>query len=250
MTIASPVAATSRDSHLSWADLPVFQADQRVLDRNRIFSASRKDPMVGAIDMLRTRLRQALTTRGWSRVGITSATKGCGKTFLSCNLGFSFARDRVFRTLLVDLDLRNPSVAKTLGIKDPGRFAAILEQAVSPLDGIKRVGHGLAVMANATPLKTPAETMQDPRLIAALDTVFETLSPNLVLYDLPPILVCDDVLAFQDQLDGLLVVARGGLTTAREIREIERLIEDRLPLIGVVLNEAEDGRAERYAGYY
>ncbi|MFV0245144.1 MAG: hypothetical protein ACK5IB_09025 [Qingshengfaniella sp.] len=137
-----------------------------------------------------------------------------------------------------------------MGLLNPPAFSAVVDDPEAIIGGIVGVDRGLAVWGNAAPISHPAETLQDPALRVTFDRVFEALSPDLVLYDLPPILVCDDVLAFQDQLDGLLLVARGGVTTAQDVREVEMLTEGKLPLVAVVMNEAEDGRAERYAEYY
>jgi protein-tyrosine kinase len=86
------------------------------LEQNRIISASRHNPAHVAFDVLRTRLIQGLAEQGWRRVVITSPTKDCGKTFISTNLAISLSRQERLRTVLMDLDLRNPSVAPLLGV--------------------------------------------------------------------------------------------------------------------------------------
>jgi Mrp family chromosome partitioning ATPase len=76
--------------------------------------------------------------------------------------------------------------------------------------------------------------------------MMEELDPDVVLYDLPPALAFDDVIAFKRHFDGVLMVIGGGATKAAEVHEAMRRIGDDVPLLGVVLNQAED---ETRAGY-
>jgi Mrp family chromosome partitioning ATPase len=65
------------------------------------------------------------------------------------------------------------------------------------------------------------------------------LSPHVVLFDLPPVLAQDDVLALKPHLDCILMVAGGGVTTQRDLREAGQRLGEDLPILGVVLNMAE-----------
>ena len=106
----------------AWERLRTVTLDRRHLTRHRVIAADRVDPAHVAFDVLRTRLLQTLRARGWRRVAITSPTQGCGKTFVAANLAFSLSRRASCRTVLLDLDLRIPSLAAVLGVA-PGRVA-------------------------------------------------------------------------------------------------------------------------------
>jgi Mrp family chromosome partitioning ATPase len=95
-----------------------------------------------------------------------------------------------------------------------------------------------------------AELMQDPLADEALSRMMAELDPDIVLYDLPPALAFDDVIAFKAHFDGVLMVVGGGATTADEVREVMRRLGEDVPLLGVVLNQAEgeDGKGYTY-GY-
>ena len=99
-----------------WDRLPLLRPNADTLERGRLVSLSRSDNSHVAFDMMRTRMIQLMRAKNWTTVAITSPTAGCGKTTVSLNLTFSLANQRDCRTLLVDLDLRKPQVAKTLGI--------------------------------------------------------------------------------------------------------------------------------------
>lgn len=111
-----------------------------------------------------------------------------------------------------------------------------------------RIAPNLAVGLNAAPVPDASELLQEPRTAATLAAMQEALRPDVVLYDLPPALLCDDLIAFLPQVDGVLLVAGGGITRAEDVRRCERLLADQTPLLGMILNKAEDARLESY-GY-
>ena len=90
------VYPTARDLWDSLSPLPV---DPAMLERNLVITAARTDPAHAAFDVLRTRLVQALSDNGWHRVGITSPTRDCGKTFTAVNLAITLSRYDNCRTL-------------------------------------------------------------------------------------------------------------------------------------------------------
>lgn len=67
-----------------------------------------------------------------------------------------------------------------------------------------------------------------------------------MIYDMPPALVCDDLLAVSGQIDAVLLVVDGTKTSPEDIRRCEELIADTLPLMGVVMNRSQDLRLGRY----
>ena len=80
-----------------------------------------------------------------------------------------------------------------------------------------------------------------------MTTLRELLQPDVVLIDTPPALSSDDVLSLSDEVDAVLLVVDGTVTTPEDVRACERLFEGRLPLLGTVLNRAQDRAMDRYA---
>lgn len=235
------------DCEASWQALAPVVLDSRHLDQERVISAGRTEPAHMAFDVLRTRLLQALQARGWRRVAVTSPTQGCGKTFVIANLALSLARRQSCRTVLMDMDLRLSRVAGVLGVKRPESMHAFLTGQRNLAHHLVRIGDNLALGLNDKPVPDAAELMQEPSAHAALDEMQAALDPDVILFDLPPILCCDDAIAFLPQVDGVLLVAGGGVTRADEIRHCERLLGDQHPLLGVILNKAEDASIRPYA---
>lgn len=231
-----------------WRTLAPIALSAEAREDGRLISHDRSDPAHISFDMLRTRAAHALKVRGWSRIAVTSPTKGCGKTFVAANLALSLARARTLSVGLFDMDLRLPGLAKLLGVPDPGDLVDLLTGRVA-IDGhMRTLGEGLAVALNDGSVRHPAELLQDPHTGQALSQLQAQLGLGVMIYDMPPMLACDDVLAFIGEVDCVLLVAGGGITRADEITRCEKLLEDRAPILGVVLNRAEDPDIGRY--YY
>jgi Mrp family chromosome partitioning ATPase len=248
---AEPVVVQAPDSVAeTWAKLPTLTLDPTVLDRNLVVAASRKERAHAPFDVLRTKLLHVLSERNWRRVGVTSPTKGCGKSFVAVNLAISLARYESCRTVLLDMDLRLSSIARRLGVREPASMGDYLRGLIPLEDYFRRVGpnpfrigSSLAIGMNGRPEPFASELFHEP----CLSRIDAALAPRAVLFDLPPALAFDDVLALKPHLDCVLIVAGGGMTTARELRETSRRLGDDLPIVGVILNKAEgEGTMDYY----
>jgi Mrp family chromosome partitioning ATPase len=83
---------------------------------------------VAAYRMLRTRMLHRIRAQKWTTIGITSTAPGDGKTLTALNLSFSLAREKNSEVVLLDLDMRNPSICKTLDIAPPRELRDFFEQ--------------------------------------------------------------------------------------------------------------------------
>ncbi len=243
---SAPAGARRASVADPWLALDEITLDPRALLRERIVTRDKSDPAHIAFDALRTRLLKALHDNRWSRVAITSPTKGCGKTMVSCNLAFSLARQPETRCMLVDLDLRAPQVAHRLGQRGAHAIEPYLLGEVAPRDYFRRDGANLAVGFNTARVWNAAELVQSRRVAETLAAGLELYRPNVVIFDMPPMLTSDDVLAFLPNVDGVLLVVGGGETKAGEIEECERLMAEHTNFLGVVLNKAEDNGMPPY----
>jgi protein-tyrosine kinase len=223
-----------------WESLNAVTLDGDFLAGNGLFTRTEDSAAGPAFDILRTRVAQAMAARGWKRIGITSPTHGCGKSFTAANLALSLARRPGSRTVLIDLDLRRPGLHRALGLTPHGPLREVLDGS-QPMEGqFIRVGRSLALGLNAEPAQDAGDILHSKDTGQALAAIAFQLDPDLMIFDLPPTLVGDDVIAMADKMDAVLIVADGTKTTAKEIRACEALLEGRIPLLGVVLNHAQD----------
>jgi Mrp family chromosome partitioning ATPase len=246
-------AAAEARLRAAWDGLEDFEPTLRQMERTRIVSArgaNRASREAVAFDRLRTRITQEMRAQGWKRLAITSPGPACGKSTLALNLGFAFARRDDERTVLCEVDLRRPSLARILGL--PGRrdFAEVLMSREAFADHAVRVADGLAVATVRGPRSRSSELLQSRGAAAALDAIEAEYDPSIMLFDTAPALAIDDTMGFLDRVDCVLIVAAAGKTTVAEIDACEREVAARSRVLGVVLNKCEfDDEPGKYDYY-
>lgn len=245
---ASEADRAASDTRARWLALPELRLSKDALVRERIISLGRADRAHSAFDALRTRLLTMLRDNGWSRVAITSPSKGCGKTTIATNLAFSLARQPEIRSVLVDLDLRRPQLVNKLGLREDFQIKPFLTGRIPAEAYLRRFGENLAFGFNSSPVQNSAELIQSRLAAQSLSAITAAYQPDILLFDMPPMLSCDDVLGFLPNVDGVLLVIGGGETKPGAVDECEQLIESHSNFLGVILNKGEGLDAD--AGYY
>lgn len=233
----------------AWAALPLFAPDPGLLERNHIVTGRGSRGSM-EFDMMRTKLLQQIREKNWRRVAITSPGAGNGKSTIALNLGFSLARLPEIRTLVAEVDLRRPSLARMLGLQDRHDFASVLAGKASLADNAIRCGENLAVSTNYGPHRNPAELLYSSTTGPSLKEIEEAYAPDVILFDTSPMLVSDDTIAFMGQVDCALLVAAAGITTVSEIDKCERELAAQTNVLGVVLNKCRDMGPDYGYGYY
>ncbi len=225
----------------------VVDIDADVFERNRLVAALPKHPLADSYRMLRTRVLQQMRGNGWSTLAITSAGINSGKTLTAINLAISLAREVSSTVLLVDLDLRSPSIHEyfeyvpDVGISDYlSGDTPISQMQFSP--GIER----LSILPGRESMENSAETIRSPKMINLVTELKARYSDRLVIFDLPPMLATDDALAFAPYVDALLMVAAAGTTTRDDLQQSLELLKD-VPVIGTVLNKSRS-KPRKYYG--
>ncbi len=234
---ASLVEAVEAPASVSlWAELPAAEFNIAALKKGRVF-LDRAGDLTTPFDVLRTRILYEMQKNNWRRLAITSPGSACGKTTLCLNLAFSLARQRESRTLVIDLDMRRPSMAKLLQTPQGQAFSSVLEGRDSPEEHLVCYQEKLAFGGNHKPTSNSAELLQSQGAAHVIDQLEERYQPDVMLFDTPPLLACDDTLAFLDQIDCVILLAAAETTTAEELERCEREIGTRSNLLGVVLNK-------------
>ena len=215
---------------------------------SRVLLSDAQDERVrSAYKMLRTRTLQRIRQNDWHVVGLTSAAQGDGKSLTAINLALSLARETTLSVVLMELDLRRPSMCDHFGI-DPVKGlsdyldgTAKLEEVLFRPEGTERI----AVLPNTETYENSSETLSSPELAALINELRGSDPGRIIICDLPPYLATDDVLAFTPLADAFLIVVSEG-RTSRDVLEKGLDILQELPLLGVVLNRSEDATT----GYY
>jgi protein-tyrosine kinase len=233
----------------AWSRLTALQFKPSLISENRIV-AFEGGPDSVVFDVMRTRLIQQIRANGWRRVAITSPTPSCGKSTVALNLAFSLARQRDLRTVLAEVDLRRPALAKLIGASVTHSFADMLAERATMAEAAMRHEIGLAIIANAGPVRNSAELLQARQVPGILNMIEADYAPDVMLFDMPPVLVSDDAMAFMGQVDAVLIVAAADQTTTREVDLCERELASLTNVMGVVLNKCRFIGPEYGYGYY
>lgn len=219
------------------------------LEANRIVAHDETDVRSRSFDLLRTQVLQSMAKKNWRFLGITSPTPGCGKTVTAVNLAFSIARQPERSALLIDLDLQRPQVATCLGIKSSDGLVGVLEGKTSLPNEVIQTRAG-----PCGPLVLPVARASSSAWIAsrAMNTMLQDVRQEyeapIVIIDLPPMLLGDDVIALLPQLDCILLVAAVGKTKLSEIEECKKHLMS-TEIIRFVLNKVP-GIEAAYYDYY
>ena len=220
----------------AWAELAAFEPDPTRMEGRRIVTFADADPAHVAFDMMRTKLLRALRANGWSSVGITSPGADCGKTTLALNLAFSLAHQADLRTVLVDLDMRRPAVAHELDLPGKRSVARLLLGEANVAETFLRYGHNLAIGGNSEPVRHSGDLLMSAATVQAVAGLKTAFAPDVIIYDLPPMLMSDDAMAFLPHLDAVLLVAGAEKSRLDEVDKCERDLSEHTNLLGVVLN--------------
>ncbi|WP_146592059.1 CpsD/CapB family tyrosine-protein kinase [Puniceibacterium confluentis] len=247
--IFAPAGAGPAAISTAWQELPELTLNARQMERNRIVAFQGGGPATG-VDMLRTRVLQQMRANNWRRLAITSPTAACGKSTVALNLALSFARQPDLRTLLLELDLRRPSLGRILGVSRDISFAAVLEGTGTFAENALRYGTNLAISTNPGPSRNPAELLNGPGVTRALAEIEARYDPALTIFDMSPMLVTDDTMAFAGQVDCVLIVAGAESSTIKEIDLCERELASQTNVMGVILNKCRYMGADYGYGYY
>lgn len=209
-----------------------------VLRENRIF-VSGDGPIVDKYGLLRTRVLKAMKKNNWRTLGISSADPSVGKTMTAINLAISIALDHNYSTLLVDTDLRRPGVSKALGLDVEAGLSDYLNAQKSLQDIFINPEIEHLVIAPTKRVESgTSELLSSPRMTAFIDEAKVRYPDRLVIFDLPPVLVGDDVVALSQHLDTILLVVEEGKTQTNDLTRVKELLHD-INILGVVLNKGK-----------
>jgi Mrp family chromosome partitioning ATPase len=219
-----------------WTKLMPFEPDRKLLDRHHIVSLSATEKAT-PFDILRTKAQLLMQKNDWTRLGITSPTPACGKTTTAANLALGFTRQNDQRVILVELDLRRPSMAKLLGHKPAHDVTSMLNGIIPFSDQAIRVRDNLAISMACQAATDPTSILLSHKTHETLAEIEATYAPDLMIFDLPPVLMSDDARAFLKHLDCGLIMAKAEETSIAQIDACEREVAEQTNVLGVVLNQ-------------
>ena len=221
------------------------------LERARIVAHGVGSPNGRYYDMLRTQVLQEMDKNSWQFLAVTSPTAACGKSVTACNLAMSIARLPGRSVLLVDADMRKPMVARYLGLESGSGIVGVLEERRTLGSALIEASIGpskLLVLPGEVAASTSSEWMASQTMATLLQTIKRDFRSRTVIFDLPPMLIGDDVISILPRMDAVLLVTGVGTTSVADIKECQKHLKQS-NLVRVVVNKVTD-IADDYHAYY
>jgi len=196
--------------------------------------------------LLRLRLPQPPRT-----ILVTSARAGEGKTLISANLAAGIAHDFNAYALLVDSDLRNPSLGNWFGISNGyGLSDYLVGRKEIPELLFKTEIERLRILLGGTLQDNPAELIGSARMESLIQELKSRYNDRYIIFDSTPLLATSEPEVLSKLVDGILVVVRAGETPRETVKQAISSLEKE-KIMGVVLNDLQfksSGLTNRYFG--
>jgi protein-tyrosine kinase len=241
----------SQDIHYTITrTLPV---DPESLRRNRLIAGGWEagSSVIEGYKVLRTHLLQRTAEEGRNTLMITGALPGEGKTLTSINLAIILSQELNHTVLLVDTDLRSPSISRYFGLEGEPGIVDYLTAGV-PIEDLLIHPQGiskLVILPAGRAVTQAAELLNSPVMRNLVQELKHFYSNRYVIFDLPPMLVYTDALAFAPLMDGIIVVVEAGKTPKESIQRCQEMLK-KFNLVGFVLNKAAETATPDYMSYY
>jgi receptor protein-tyrosine kinase len=214
--------------------------------RERLAMPPDGDPvLVEQFRRLAATLHQAHQAQGLRSVMVTSASPGDGKTLTAINLALVLAESYRYRVLLVDADLRRPSIANVVDLAEGTGLSEALRAATPQKLALAQLTPRLTLLPAGGPTMNSIEALISPRMRQILDEAMAKF--DWVVLDAPPVGPTADARLISQLAGGTLFVIRAGKSQHPEVAQAIDVV-GRDQILGVVLNDVESKPGEAY--YY
>ncbi|UVO51470.1 CpsD/CapB family tyrosine-protein kinase [Sphingomonas sp. SUN019] len=224
--------------------------DRAMLIANGIFGFEHLDVRARSFVLLRSQLLNRFHRPGGRVLAVTSTQPGNGKTYVAANA--AAALSRIHPTVLIDLDLRRPTLARRFGLTPGHGVDDYLAGDVSwESTGSRIADTDLTIYGVREPRPDSAALLASERLGLMLDAIRALPGAPICIVDTPPILALDDIMLIAEKVDGVLMIVEEGRTKSADIRDALRLLSP-TPIVGSILNKSltAKGRRDGYEHYY
>jgi len=200
---------------------------------------------------LRTYLLKRKSSEFPKTIMVTSATSGEGKSFIAANLAIGIAHDFHSHALLVDCDLRSPTIGHWFGVENGKGLSDCLtgNENISELI-MKTEVERLTILPGGKVQDNPTELIGSKKMEALVHELKSRYSDRYVIFDSTPLLSTSESEVLAKMVDEILIVVRAGVTPRETIKQAIASLEKK-KILGLVLNDLEfksSGLSSRYFG--
>ncbi len=216
--------------------------------RHLIAKLNPKSPISEQYRTLRTNIQFSGVDKKIKSLLITSSEVGAGKSMTAANLAIVYAQQGL-KTLLIDADLRKPTVHYTFRLENlNGLSNALIEGTALESIAQRNEIENLDIVPSGPVPPNPSELLSSNQFKKILDTAYEKY--DMIIIDSPPMLAVTDAQILATLVDGVVIVARSGMTEIDELKEAVGLIKKvQGNLLGTILNDVDKDIAGDYYYY-
>ena len=231
--------ALNANTPVKYAETQFIKASNKKMEESRISSAIGHDKYTDAFNVLAIQVIQRMEEHHWSTLAVTSPVGGEGKTTAAINLAISIAKEVEYSVILVDANLRNPSVHEYFGIQPEHGLCDYLRSDMELSDVLYRpedIEHFI-ILPGGAPLLNSSEMMGSPKMCGLVETLKDHYPKRIILFDLPPVLGAADAMSIAPCIDASLVVIEDDVTKATDLKAAVDILSV-TNVIGTVLNKS------------
>lgn len=216
-------------------------------DSTKLLTASSTFAVKEAYNSIRTNLLFTQQGEKCPIFVITSPTANNGKTINSANLAINFAQMGK-KTLVIDADMRNPSLHKLFSLSSRNGLSEILAGLTDNITVTKTDIENLSVLTSGKIPPNPTELLSSPRMDKLLDFVKEHY--DCVFIDTPPINIVTDATVFAQKATGYILIVKTDTTNVPELKTTVSTLQGiNANILGFILNDANSEK-KKYYSYY
>lgn len=216
-------------------------------DSTKLLTASSTFAVKEAYNSIRTNLLFTQQGEKCPIFVVTSPTANNGKTINSANLAINFAQMGK-KTLVIDADMRNPSLHKLFSLSSRNGLSEILAGLTDNITVTKTDIENLSVLTSGKIPPNPTELLSSPRMDKLLDFVKEHY--DCVFIDTPPINIVTDATVFAQKATGYILIVKTDTTNVPELKTTVSTLQGiNANILGFILNDANSEK-KKYYSYY
>ena len=225
------------------------KSDLIKMGRRLITVSDSKSIITEQFRIIRANIKYSIPDIELKTILVTSSTPGEGKSTNAANLGVVFAQEGK-KVLIVDADLRKPTLHHTFGIFNTVGLSTILSKQDDfshPIQETPIVG--LFVLPSGPIPPNPAELLSSNSFANLLDEIKKNY--DIIIFDAPPLLSVSDAQILSHQCDGSLLIIHSGVARKEEVLKAQSILtSSQAKILGVILNNHKTPKKYKYYHEY
>jgi capsular exopolysaccharide synthesis family protein len=224
-SFTNSVQKKSSINDISYTRTKVLPINNKALEDKRIIAGMYHHPQSAVFRMLRTQVLRKMRENNFQTLAISSPTASEGKSLVACNLAVAIAMELNQTVLLVDMDLRNPSLTDYFSLEEQVGLKNYLEKDLSLEDVLINPGiERLVILPGQGRAEDSAELISSPKMAELVDELKHKYESRMIIFDVPPVLQTDDVILASDYFDATLLVLEDGKNKEVEIKKSNTVV--------------------------